>query len=138
MKRHCNHRFQAAIQAGLSEIPCWVTEMDDDTAYMELVKANNQGELLALERGVHFNESDLGVREYAEQLGVSPSAVTQESNAGKVLTRVNSDFEQVKEKYRHLYEISKADSKHWQMLVDLLIKCDWSVKDVQGMELWAA
>ena len=37
---HC--RLQAAKRAGLGSVICWVREMDDDTAYMELVRWNAQ------------------------------------------------------------------------------------------------
>ncbi len=36
------------------------------------------------------------------------------------------------DKTSHLYEISKAPKDTWQILADLLIKCDWSVKDTQA------
>ena len=135
------------IKAGLSEIPCWVTEMDDDTAYMELVKANNQGELLALEIGIHANETvmdktkkDGGLKKYASEIGRGKDSVEQWSKAGFVYLSLTETYrlKELHNKTSHLYEISKSPAEHWQMLVDLLIKCDWSVKDVQGMELWAA
>ncbi len=58
--------------------------MDDDTAYMELVKANNQGELLALEIGIHALETvndkakkGGGVRAYADEVGKSETSLKQ-------------------------------------------------------------
>ena len=39
--------------AGLGEIPCHVREMDDVTAYMQLVLCNAQTELHPLEVGMH-------------------------------------------------------------------------------------
>jgi len=48
-----HHRFAAARGAGLEAVPCWVREMDDDEAFMALVLANAQSELLPLERGIH-------------------------------------------------------------------------------------
>ena len=130
-----------AIKAGLSEIPCWVTEMDDDTAYMELVKANNQGELLALEIGIHALETvndkakkGGGIRAYAEAVGKSETSLKQWIGAADVYSSLCKTFytNELNEKPSHLYEISKVSSEHWQILTDLLIKCDWSVKDVQA------
>ena len=48
-----HHRTEAAKQAGLKELPCWVEEMDDETAFYELIRNNNQGELSPLEIGLH-------------------------------------------------------------------------------------
>jgi ParB-like chromosome segregation protein Spo0J len=47
------NRTAAARRAGLKTIPAWVRMMEDDTALMQLVLANAQGELSALERGIH-------------------------------------------------------------------------------------
>jgi hypothetical protein len=113
--------------------------MDDETAYMELVKANNQGELLALEIGIHALESveradgkaGGGLQAYASEISKSKTMLTEWTKAAGVYKSVRSS-ESIVDKVKHLYEISKADSTHWQMLVDLLIKCDWSVKDVQA------
>ena len=44
---------KSAAKAGITEIPCWVRELDDDAAYMALVTSNSQGELSPLEIGLH-------------------------------------------------------------------------------------
>lgn len=51
-----HNRTVAARRAGLKQIPAWVREMDDDTAFMQLVLANAQGELSPLERGTRTRE----------------------------------------------------------------------------------
>lgn len=48
-----HHRWQAANQAKLDTVPCWVRDMGDDEAYMALVTSNSQGELSPLEIGMH-------------------------------------------------------------------------------------
>jgi ParB/RepB/Spo0J family partition protein len=48
-----HHRVAAARRAGLKHVPTWVREMDDDTAFMQLVMSNAQSELSPLERGIH-------------------------------------------------------------------------------------
>ena len=105
--------------------------MDDDTAYMELVKANNQGELLALEIGIHalatVNDKAKkggGVRAYAEAIGKGEDSLKQWIGAAKVYGFLcdTSRTSEINEKPKHLYEISKSDSQHWQMLVDLLTR----------------
>lgn len=42
----------AAERAGLDSVPCGVCEMDDATAYIELVRANAQSELTAPFAGI--------------------------------------------------------------------------------------
>jgi hypothetical protein len=115
--------------------------MDDEAAYMELVKANNQGELLALEIGIHALEmvndkakKGGGVRAYAEAIGKGETSLKEWIGAAQVFSSLCStcDTKELQNKPRHLYEISKTDSTHWQMLVDLLIKCEWSVKETQS------
>ena len=48
-----HHRKRAAIKKGFASIWCWVEDMDDAKAFMELVTSNNQGELDPLEIGIH-------------------------------------------------------------------------------------
>ena len=135
-----HHRFNAAMKAGIETLPCWVEEMDDDTAYMELVKANNQGELLAIEYGHHFNQMGEkaqgkkggGMQAYADAIGKPVKFIEMNSKADEVRSSLPKSTSEVNEKTTHLYEISKAPQHTWQILADLLIKCDWSVKDTQA------
>jgi hypothetical protein len=46
-----------------------VRELDDDAAYMLLVTSNAQGELSALERGLHALNSGMDVKAYAGSVG---------------------------------------------------------------------
>ena len=46
-------------RVGLSAVFAWPREMDDETAYMELVKSNAQGKLSALECGMHALHSGI-------------------------------------------------------------------------------
>lgn len=75
-----HNRTAAARRAGLEQIPAWVREMDDETAFMQLVLSNAQGELSPLERGMH---ALAGLRAgsteetYARTCGVTQQAVTQ-------------------------------------------------------------
>lgn len=48
-----HHRAVAAERRGLSDVPCWVRELDDDEADMLLVTRNAQSGLTALEYGLH-------------------------------------------------------------------------------------
>jgi hypothetical protein len=57
--------------------------MDDAAAFMELVRSNSQGELTPLKRGMHYRRSGLSVRDYAETVGRSKSAVQFEAQAAR-------------------------------------------------------
>jgi len=52
-----HNRVEAARRAGLTKVPAWVREMDDEAAFMDLVLCNTQGELGPLERGMHALEA---------------------------------------------------------------------------------
>ena len=112
--------------------------MDDDTAYMELVKANNQGELLALEIGIHALEmvgkaqgkktKGDGLAGYASEIGKSSTSLKEWVGGANVYQSVRRMSDELNTKPSHLYEISKADSQHWQMLVDLLTRLLFELK----------
>lgn len=121
-----HNRFAAAQRAGLTELPCWVREMSDEEAYMALALNNAQGELSALERGVHALNSGLGVREYASRAGLSPGYVTTMRQGAEVFARANTDAD-LSDKTRHLAEIHAAPSWLWSALVARLIEKEWSV-----------
>lgn len=125
----------------ISKAPQHTWQLLADTAYMELVKANNQGELLALEIGIHANatvldksKKDGGLKKYAYEIGRGKDSVEQWSKAGFVYSSLTETYrlKELHEKTSHLYEISKAPQHTWQILADLLIKCEWSVKDTQA------
>lgn len=81
-----HHRVEAARKVGLAEVPCWVRQMDDDEAFMQLVLSNAQGELSPLEIGIHALKAvplskggrgqTGGLSEYAEKIGRSSAALT--------------------------------------------------------------
>lgn len=98
---------------------------------------------LALEIGIHALEmvgkaqgkktKGDGLAGYASEIGKSQQNLAQWVGGAKVYQSLDNNTScELNEKPSHLYEISKADSEHWQFLTDLLIKCDWSVKEVQA------
>lgn len=118
-----HHRKRAAEQVKLDKVPCWVEEMDDDAAFMELVTSNNQGELDPLEIGIHAFEAvpnnrgkkGGGQQQYAKKIGKSAAFVTQCRNAGEVAAAVN-ELTQVNSflgKYKHLNEVHKLPAQCW-------------------------
>jgi hypothetical protein len=120
-------------------VPCWVRELSDADAYMELVRCNTQGELSNLERGMHFNGSGLGSSAYAKLVGVSHTQVTFDGVAAKVYAAVVSQLtpEQAaalrESRNQHLYEIGKAaPSWLWPALAAELVDRGWTVEATRG------
>jgi protein gp37/ParB-like chromosome segregation protein Spo0J len=142
-----HNRKLAAERAGLGEVPCWVREMDDATAYMELVRANAQGELSALERGIHALNSDKSVRAYAEEVGRKVGSIQDEREAAKVFQHCRHMPTESSNRFRQLVEIHAAPSWLWPslvhrmtqdgMTVDATRKMIAGVKDAPNPPLWA-
>jgi hypothetical protein len=85
-----HHRKAAAGLAGLVTVPCWVREMGDEEAFMALVLANSQSELLPLERGMHalrateLDKHGSSIKAYAEAASRPEQTVNQEHRAARV------------------------------------------------------
>lgn len=137
-----HHRHAAAARAGLPSVPCWVREMDDDEAFMQLVLANTQGELSPLEIGMHALKAVPlagggrgkrgGLSEYADRIGRSKERISHLRSAAEVAetvsltTRFGPDL---LDRAQHLYEVSKAPGAAWSGLVEGLVSGQWTVAD---------
>ncbi len=127
-----HHRLEAAKRTELSELPCWVrSDLDEENAYMLLVTDNNQGELSPLEKGMHFNKSGYGAREYAKKTGRSHAGIIYESQAGKVVSQLTTSTENLLGKTQHLSHIHSLPEPCWQEAVNMVLKKDWSAKETQ-------
>lgn len=148
-----HHRFEAAKQAGLIELPCWVRQMGDEAAFFALVKNNRQGELSPLEIGLHALEhveldkrglgsTGGGLKWYAEGVGYAANNVSKYRNAAIVYqtfikANISTNEESIKanesllDKTNHLGEIHKAPRECWRVLVELLLKKEWTVADTR-------
>lgn len=146
-----HHRVIAARTANLDEIPCWVEEMDDDTAFYELVRSNSQGELSPLEIGLHaldyvkldkrgFGAEGKGLKGYAEGVGYDASNITKYRHAATVYRafingnvtvneNCNNGNEQLLTKTNHLGEIHKADQSCWFIITTMMLENGWTVAD---------
>lgn len=132
-----HHRQAAAKRAGLTDVPCWVREMDDDEAFMQLILTNTQGEMSPLEEGHHVHYyvqrsvggrgKEGGLREYARRLNKSPGVLSEKRAAYRVYEKC-SLREQFS--YKQLYEISKAPEECWGPLAAAMVASKWTVKDV--------
>lgn len=130
-----HHRVEAARRADV-EVAAWVVDMDDETAFMQLVLSNTQGELDPLERGMHALDyvqayKDGGISAYAAQVGVTHASISQLRSAAAVARKCNASYTLLG-RSKHLLEIAKADEELWSLLIDHMVKRAWSVKDTKG------
>jgi site-specific DNA-methyltransferase (adenine-specific) len=137
-----HHRHAAAVKAGISGVPCWVVEMDDDAAYMALATSNNQGELAPLEIGLHALEcvgrdekrgrgKKGGLAEHAAKIGKSKQYLSQLVAAAEV-AKVSSQLDALLDKAQHLHAIhSEGRRELWLSLVAALLSGGWSVADTE-------
>lgn len=135
-----HHRHKACLEAGVTEVPCWVRECDDQAAYMLLVTSNNQGELSPLEIGLHalhcvgLSEGGRGKKgglsQYAQAVGRSEAFIRQLRQAATVIKNLAVDYEVLSDKTQHLCAVHSLPEACWAEAVKLLVENDWSVKDV--------
>src|SRR3712207_6820040 len=95
--------------------------MDDETAYMELVKSNAQGELTALERGLHALHSGKDVRSYAAGAGRVDRTVYNEVLAARVADAVADIGDDPSRLFSRLVEVHAAPSWLWPALVRVCV-----------------
>jgi len=120
-----HHRVKATKTVGLKEVWAWVEDLDDETAFMELVLSNNQGELSPLEIGIHALQAvplseggrgkKGGLSEYAKRVGRQRQHVGQYRCAAEVYegVKVNIDVHLLFDKAQHLSAIHKAPNHAW-------------------------
>jgi site-specific DNA-methyltransferase (adenine-specific) len=135
-------RLKAAQQAGCSVLPCWVKDLDDEAAFMELVLANNQGELSPLEYGMHvlkyveLSEGGRGKKgglsEYARVVGKDRRSVRDWGDAAIVAKNLGVNPQVLLEFTTHLAAIHKAPADDWQWLTEMLLEEGWSVVDTEA------
>lgn len=137
-----HHRKRGAIAAGLRDVPCWVREMSDEKAFMELVNANNQGELDILEIGLHADEATekgkwgKSVKAYAEETGRKQQTVSDAVLAARVAREVTGQSVTLKMldlfgKTTHLVAIHAGPRSLWSTLVSFMLNKGWSVADTK-------
>jgi len=123
-----HHRWLAAQKAGLSEVSCWVKEMTDEQAYMELVLCNTQSELHPLEEGKHAAESGMDLKGYAEKAGKNEKTLHTKLRAWRVLANLHVEINQARDSWRNLAEIHAAPEWLWSALVKQMIESSWTVQ----------
>lgn len=123
-----HHRWLAAQQAGLKELPCWVREMSNDEAYMQLVLCNTQSELHPLEEGIHAIGSGKKQADYVREVKKPQPSVARRWLAAEVFIPCGITFDQVKDSWRNLAEIHAAPEWLWAALVARMIADGWTVE----------
>jgi protein gp37/ParB-like chromosome segregation protein Spo0J len=127
-----HHRKAAAERAGIKQVPCWVRDLDDEAAYMLLITSNAQGELTALERGMHALHSvpegkTLDVKAYAGKVGRNARTVADEVWAAKVAVVVDVHNGNLADHFSQLVAIHAAPEWLWPALAAKLIEENWTV-----------
>lgn len=126
-----HHRYEAAKQAGLNQVPCWIRAMDDDEAYMALVTSNSQGELSPLEIGMHAlhcvglssggRGQRGGLRAYAEAIAKDHSNVAKLVSAARVAENCGNSTTVLQDKTQHLSHVHALPEPTWQPMVGWII-----------------
>jgi N6-adenosine-specific RNA methylase IME4 len=138
-----HHRTEGARRAGIDELPCFVREdLDEDEAYMVLATANAQGELSALEIGMHalhYVEKDKrgkgstggGLKAYAEALGRNAGDISTYRNAARVAAAINlnGQINELQKCAKHLAAIHKLPEEAWGVAVEAMLSGKWSAND---------
>ncbi|MGB6068002.1 MAG: ParB/RepB/Spo0J family partition protein [Desulfomonilaceae bacterium] len=138
-----HQRFTAALEAGLTEIACWVVEVSDEEADIALLTANQQGELSPLEVGLHahkviqkYDRDGLTVSKFAEKIGKSQSTVTELRQAASVYRTADEsigrpiDFQHASNKVSHLAAIHGTPREYWAPLTEKTLEQDENRKSL--------
>lgn len=140
-------RHESAKRAQIKIVPCWVEEMTDKEAHMQLVLSNAQGELNALEIGIHAFKAvppekggrgkKGGLSEYADRIGKKQPNVSRYRNAGEVFEAIRNIYNDIwvfGDKAHHLAAIHALPSKTWPDAVAHILKKK-KVKGASGKEI---
>lgn len=127
-----HHRAKAAERANLPTVPCWVREMSDADAYMQLVLCNTQSELHPLEEGKHASESGMDLKAYCEASGKVYKTLYDKVRAWRVYSVVSDvlhmqNKEPARKAWRQLGDIDAAPRWLWSALVAQMIEASWTV-----------
>jgi len=136
-----HHRVEGARRAGMDKVPCWVRDLSDDEAYMQLALGNVQGELSPLEIGIHalkaVDTSDGGrgivggVSEYARQLGQDRGNLTAYRQGAEVLAATKNlcNVTQVLDKAKHLASVHRLPRELWPFVAEWVVTPQTSGKE---------
>lgn len=120
-------KHKNAHGADLARVPCWVKELTDEAAYMELVLCNTQSELHALEEGKHAAESGMDLKAYAEAAGVKYDTLAKKKQAWTVYAAVGNVSNALPDDWVRYAIIHAAPEWLWPALVAKMLESGWTV-----------
>lgn len=123
-----HHRWLAAQQAGIETIPCWIKDLTDEQAYMELVLCNTQSELHPLEEGKHAAESGMDLKAYAEASGKVRKTLSDKVMAWRVWSVADIRHDGLRDSWSQLSVIHAAPNWLWTALVKAMVANNWTVQ----------
>jgi ParB-like chromosome segregation protein Spo0J len=103
---------------------------------MLLVTSNSQGELTALERGMHALRSEMDVKAYAASVSRPRQTVDNEVRAARVATAVPDIGHDLSSRFSQLVEIHAAPEWLWRALVAALLEKRWTVEQTRSAVAW--
>jgi ParB-like chromosome segregation protein Spo0J len=128
-----HHQREAAIRVGLTEVPCWIRDLDDDQAYMLLRTSNAQGELSAVENWMHALRSGMEIKAYAARIGRPHQTVYDEVYAAEVVEAVpHMRNELANIPYKTLGAIHVAPRWLWPALGSAVVAGHWTVEQAKA------
>jgi site-specific DNA-methyltransferase (adenine-specific) len=130
-------RHESAKRADIKMVPCWVEEMSDEEASMQLIMANSQAELDVVERAKHIfrhvrKQKYGGLTKYKDDAGISKSYASELFSIGEVFEEANKKFAQANfllGKGKHLLAVSKSDRSLWMIVIEAMDRQQWSSAD---------
>lgn len=139
-----HHRVEAARRKSMEAVWCWIEDLDDEAAFMELATSNSQGELSPLEIGIHALKAvppekggrgkKGGLSAYADRIGKDKGNVSRYRDAGEVYEAIKNRCNNTTvflDKAQHLAAIHKLPPECWSSA------CDWlstSAEPVSSVE----
>jgi ParB-like chromosome segregation protein Spo0J len=128
-----HHRKLAAEKAGLTAAPCWIEEMGEEDAFLELVRSNRQSELSPLEEGKHAADSGMDLKAYAAEVGKPRQTLQHKLYAYRVRQTV-PDFghDVVAPRWNQLGEIHVAPEWLRRALALRMLEAGWNVETTRS------
>jgi len=142
-----NHRYYAALKAGIETVPCWVREMSDEETLILVATDNEQDPPSPLDYGMYALEfvkiskggrgQKGGLSEYARAIGRDQGNVSRLSQAAEVCLNSCTETYVLQDKTRHLSAIHALPESTWPDAVEHMLKQEWSAKET-GEQVKAA
>ena len=125
-----HRRVEAAKRAGLTDLPCWIRDMDDEDAHRLLLEENVQDPLHPIEEGAHYLSSGLTQEAYSKRMGISREALKHKIAAAKVYATISEQhsLEEAGAHWRALAALRPAQQWLWPLWGALLVTEGWTMK----------